>query len=264
MIPHPPMHAAELILAETDVRTIVHLLGEIIAMRGDFNACRRKLMDGLCSIIGADSWLWCIAYFESGKPLAHSGILHGGFDDEQFSWFLQAINHPSTGAANRVAAEKLMHGKHVTLPLSEIDDPAGPVFSRESAPLWQKAGVGTLMLSLHAINPTTATGVGLYRRPGKPDFNERERLIAHILLTEVTWLHYENFPDQSVVLRLFPRHRTVLNLLCDGWPRKKIAGQLGISENTVHGYVKEIFRHFRVASHSELMARFRTGIGGTR
>ncbi len=54
-------------------------------------------------------------------------------------------------------------------------------------------------------------------------------------------------------LPLVPRHRTVLNLLGDGWNRKKIVGHLGISLNTVHGYVKDIFKHFGVHSQPELL-----------
>lgn len=250
-------------LDNSDVRSIVRLLGEIIAMRGDINDCRRALMDGLCPLVGADAWLWCMAEIEPGKALSHSGILHGGFDDERFTWFLKAINHPSLAKANHRAAEQLAtEGRHITLGRRRIEDPSAPILSGESGDLWHKAGVGTLMLSLRPMEHGGATGVGLYRNPGGADFNEREIRIAHIVLTEVSWLHYENFPEKHSLSRLSPRHRTVLNLLCEGWPRKKIAAHLKISENTVHGYAKELFRHFDVHSQAELITRLTKGTGG--
>lgn len=249
-------------LHEDDVRLIVKLLGEVIAMRGDINICRRRLMEGLCPIVGADSWLWCMADIEAGKRLGHSGILHGGFDDERFSWFLQAINHPALGNANRrIATELAERGTHITRVLSQIEDPEYPLFQSEAGPYWEKADIGTLMLSLRPMETGGATGIGLYRHLGRPDFDERERRIAHIILTEVPWLHYLEFPERSIINRLYPRHRTVLNLLCEGWDRKKIASHLGISLQTLHGYVKEIFRHFKVHSQSELIARFGRGDG---
>ena len=64
--------------------------------------------------------------------------------------------------------------------------------------------------------------------------------------------------------RLTPRARVVLNMLLDGRSRKGIAGHLGIRENTVAGYQKDIYRHFQVNSHAALMRRFQTGDGGDR
>ena len=48
----------------------------------------------------------------------------------------------------------------------------------------------------------------------------------------------------------------LLNLLLDGRDRKQIADQMGISENTVSGYAKDVYRHFDVNSHVELMRKF--------
>jgi len=250
-------------LPESDVRAIVRLLGETAFRRGGIHECRKALMNGLCPLIGADAWLWCMADMEPGKPLSHSGILHGGFDDERFPWFLQAINHPSLAKANHQVAGLLADEKrHLTLGRKRVEDPCFPILSGACGELWHKAGIGTLMLSLRPMETGGATGIAMYRRPGAPDFDEREIRIAHILLTEVSWLHYESFPEKAALSRLSPRHRTVLNLLCEGWPRKKIAAQLHVSVNTIHGYVRDVFRHFGAHSQAELISRFTHGVGG--
>lgn len=59
-------------------------------------------------------------------------------------------------------------------------------------------------------------------------------------------------------LSLSPRQRVVLNLLLEGMGRKQIAHQLKIAENTVSGYIKEIYRHFSVNSHAQLVRRMLT------
>jgi DNA-binding CsgD family transcriptional regulator len=51
-----------------------------------------------------------------------------------------------------------------------------------------------------------------------------------------------------------PRLRQTLELLLHGDGEKQIAGKLKLSQHTVHGYVKEVYRRFGVNSRAELLA----------
>ncbi|MCB1134259.1 MAG: helix-turn-helix domain-containing protein, partial [Verrucomicrobiae bacterium] len=132
--------------------------------------------------------------------------------------------------------------------------------------LWKQADIRSFMLSAWPLKNGGFSGIGLYRNAERPEFDERECRIAHILLSEIPWLHAAGEPegDDRGLFPLTPKQRTTLNLLIQGWPREKIACHLAISANTLHGYVKNLFRHFRVSSQSELIARFRIGDGGDR
>jgi DNA-binding CsgD family transcriptional regulator len=55
---------------------------------------------------------------------------------------------------------------------------------------------------------------------------------------------------------LSPRMRQTLNRLLAGDSEKQIARRLGVSRNTVHVYVKGIYRTFDVCSRGELLAKF--------
>ena len=253
-------------LLETDVRAIVRLLGNVIAARGNFSGKRRILMDGLCRLVNADSWAWCMAEFDPEKPPSFIGFEHGGFDEERFAHYIEAMNHPGHGEiTHRSSVELKEKNTHLTRTLRQID----PEMAFENSAIfsaWAKANIGAIILSQRPMVGGGVSGIAVYRAVGEPQFDEREAKITHIILSEVPWLHFTAFPDQASrdITRLYPRHRTVLNLLGDGWPRKKIAAQLGISENTVHGYVKDIYRHFGVHSQSELLARFTAGDGGDK
>ena len=61
-------------------------------------------------------------------------------------------------------------------------------------------------------------------------------------------------PDETAGLS--PRHVQTLQRLLTGDSEKEIAAYLGVSRNTVHVYVKALYRHFGVASRGELLARF--------
>jgi DNA-binding CsgD family transcriptional regulator len=52
---------------------------------------------------------------------------------------------------------------------------------------------------------------------------------------------------------LAPRVRQTLLCLLEGDADKQIAARLGVSQHTVNQYVKQIFRHYAVASRAELL-----------
>ena len=260
------MSTEDLTLAETDVRAIVRLLGEAVATRADLRETRRMLMDGLCAIIEATSWVWCMAEHDPDKPPSFIGFEHGGWDEERFALYIKAMNHPDMEAVTRDASAEFQEkGIHLTRTQRQMD-PGMLLEKSEAIHFWERADVGTIITSQRPMSGGGNSAVGIYRKLGCPHFSEREARIAHIILSEVPWLHFTAFPDQASqeITRLYPRHRTVLNLLGEGWSRKKIAAHLAISENTVHGYVKDIFKHFGTHSQSELLARFTRGDGGDR
>ena len=251
-------------LSEEDVRAIVRLLGRVIASTGDIDAKRRILMEGLCDLVKAESWVWCMAEYDPDQAPSFVGMVHGGFDDSRFVRFVEAMNHPAIADVTRSSTLELQaKGTHLTRTLRQMD-PDSLLESSSAAPYWVKANIGTLMVSHRPMAEGGISTIGVYRQVGAPHFADRETRIAHILLSEVPWLHFRAFPEQGnlEIARLYPRHRTILNLLCEGWNRKKIADHLELSINTVHGYVKAIFQHFGVHSQAELISRFTKGDGG--
>ena len=62
-------------------------------------------------------------------------------------------------------------------------------------------------------------------------------------------------PDERAK-ELSPRLRETLNCLLGGSSEKSIAQQLKISPHTVHGYVKLIYRHFKVKSRAQLLSQW--------
>ncbi len=114
--------------------------------------------------------------------------------------------------------------------------------------------------------PPPSSGIGIYRRFGRPDFTDREIRITHIILKEVPWLHEQGWPEDrgATVHQLARRQRMALNLLIAGQGRKQIADHMKISVNTVHEYIKDIYDFFGVHSQAELMSRFYEGNGHDR
>src|SRR5687768_8890560 len=63
-------------------------------------------------------------------------------------------------------------------------------------------------------------------------------------------------------LKLSPRLRQTLQRLLAGDSEKQVARHLALSKNTVHVYVKALYREYNVNSRGELLAKFVNGGGG--
>lgn len=253
------------LLAENDVRAMVRLVGSV-AGPGDHAVKKQSLMRGLCDLIGAKKWAWALSCnFAADRPPVYVGFLHRGFSKEEFACFLRACEHPDTQQTNgRLIEEFRRRQTHLTRRQEEIDPENRYADLPELRGLWERADVGAVIMSLRPIGVNGQSLIGVYRSVGAPPFTPRESRMAHIILSEVGWLHEQGWPEEhsSHVPRLSPRQRVTLNLLLDGQSRKEIADHLAISVNTVSGYVKDVYRHFGAQSHAELMSRFQSGDGG--
>jgi len=251
-------------LAEKDVRALVRILGATVEISGA-NEQRSYLMRRLAELIGADFWIWGVSpLMEAGKQPVYLFHHNGGFDSPRMARFLEAVEHPDTGEMTipiiRAMAES---GGQVTRSRGQII-PDERFMMSPARPYWEVADIGPLMLSIRPLPGYGISVVGFYRRPEAAAFGTRETKIAHIVLTEVPWLHHVNLPHQAAASapQLPPRCRLVLNHLVLGRTRREIAEDLQVSVQTVNDYLKRIYRHFGVHSQSELIARFTRGNGG--
>jgi DNA-binding CsgD family transcriptional regulator len=250
---------------EADARAMVRLLGEIAASPGDHATKKRDLMEGLCKLVGAVHWVWALSSSLSpGEQPVYITVHNGGFTADQFGRFMKAVDHSAMGALTAPFARELAQKRtHLTRRLQDVDTKL-QIFEGDIGELWRAANIGPITLSYRPIDEQSYSCVALYRRWGAPLFSAREARIAHIVLTEVPWLHQQGWPKDrgSTVPILAPRQRTVLNLLIRGLSRKEISGSLEISEHTTNDYVKSVYRHFQVNSQAQLVSRFLRGDGG--
>ena len=255
-------------LSEADVRSMIRLVADVAASRGGVTEKRRVLMDGLIRLVDAHRWLWTLsnkAEVKPGKRPLFTVLSHGGFEEGQYPRLLKAIDSPdSWGIFTHMTREVKQRNHNLTWTRRQMDVD-GHFTRKHVRELWHQAGVGELMISAHPLRTGELGGIGIYRNVGSPDFDLRHAKMVHIVLAEVPWLHeaaWQVEEQPTILPKLSPRRRTVLNLVLEGHARKEMAAQLGISIHTLDGYVKDIFRHFAVHSQAELIARFRAGDGG--
>jgi DNA-binding CsgD family transcriptional regulator len=98
----------------------------------------------------------------------------------------------------------------------------------------------------------------IYRDKMKRRFNEAEQQRLKLLMDTVRPLIGGPLAGFREVgpSELPPRVREVLACALEGDSDKQVAQRLNISPNTVHQYMRQIYRRFNVAGRSELLARW--------
>lgn len=254
-------------LTEDDVRRMIRLLGEVVELEGDSTVKKRCLMDRLCSLIGGDAWAWSLVHMQQDLAPRQVVMLHGGFDEARLAKWAVAIEHPDMKpVTDGLVSEAICKSRGFTR--KAVDFTPEDWWDSESAAfkLWQDAGFRSFLLSAWPLAGGGFSGIGIYRNADRPQFDRRECRIAHIVLPQVPWLRGDGLGggDHRQLVVLGPRQRTVLHLMVQGWSRKNIADEIGVSEGTVHGYARSIFKHFGVHSQAELATWFTHGDGGDR
>lgn len=259
---HEPQHH---LIKESDVRAIVRTLSAAAIGNKSIQTKRQKLMKGLADLIDADAWVWGIYSNHSPGELPQPSLfMHEGFNEDQLGAFVAAQNHPDMADLNAPFMEACGKTNGQVTRLRQQIDPENTFANSEVIKLWKQAGVAPLIVSSRLNHHGHRGIIGLYRKFDRLLFDERELRIAHILLTEITWLHEESWPKAptTAVAKLAPRLNSVLNLMLAGQCRKQIAASLGVTVNTINGYVRELYTRFNVHSQAELICRFTQGDGG--
>jgi DNA-binding CsgD family transcriptional regulator len=204
-------------IEESDMRVIVRLLGETAALPGGLMDKKLYLLDGLCDIAGAHEWAWALSSVQ----------------DSDSSFFLR---------------RKI--GERFDIPL-ELPESSGAPGSLESVP---NHAPSHLICCSRSVSADTTSQIRLLRDRKEPAYSKREIHLASLVLEEIPWLHWREWKNmQPSHQRLSPRLQLTLDLLLLGLGRKDIADQIGISDGTVGGYIRDLYRHFGVNSQAELM-----------
>lgn len=254
------------VLNDADVRAMVRLLGKVAALDCNIVGKKRRLMSGLCELIGVEKWFWHYGVFETGDELG-SGFnsIHDGWTDHEMMIVYEAQYDVDQPPPERIhILPRLSARRPVTRARwQELSDDEW--YDLKHVQRYRKGLADDYIISFYPLPDSNVWSVtAMYRNWDGSRFTPRDVRIAHILMSEIPWLHVDGLPSDGGrnVHKLTPRQRTVLNMLLEAHGTKQIASHLGLSEWTVNDHIKAIYERFSVSSRSELLRRFFVGDGG--
>jgi DNA-binding CsgD family transcriptional regulator len=254
-------------LGDREVREVVRLLAEVAVINGGHAEKKRGLMNGLARLVDANGWLWSMTRVDyATKTPICVGLMHEGLSDRQLTGWLEASQTPSCKPPEDAPLSEIAwRGQHFT----RIRQQVVPDEKWYSHPAVIKhrlnLGLDHFLYSVYPLQaPEVCSAIGLFRHVGREPFTPTQAKIAHILLSEVRWLHFAELPSDGGerVPQLTPRQRVVLVMLFEARDKSEIARALHISPHTAKDHIKAIYEHFQVSSQLELIRRFRFGDGG--
>ena len=253
---------------EQDVRAMVRLMADVAVTPGGLLPQKRRLVEGLAELVDADRYMWNVTRFDGVGPPVALSLLHN-WSEHHFT-AISEWNYQRPDARSNVAFAEMIReaaGRPWSRSLEQLTGADWWAQEQAACDAARRTEMGGAIFCCHPVpgRADTASMLGLHREQGRDPWTEREIRIAHVVFTEVPWLHAaEAVPEEdgTNVLPLPPRQQTVLTLLIDGKVPKEIASSLGLSVHTVRTYIRDIYAHFGVSGRPELLRRFMTGNGG--
>jgi biotin operon repressor len=268
----------------SDVRAAFRLLGECQELGGDFRAWRRRLLDGLRGLTGAQLALYLQIRDLGTEAEAIVEPLDSGFLDNSH---LKLWGHYQQERAHRddpfhQRYYRQFTGSVLTRRLEAVvDDPAWRR-SRHYNDYIRACGLGdriTTSSRLGAADAAVIQTIVLHRAAADGDYRERSVRLVHLVHEELQFMLGRGLlvaapPDSGTVgearERLtveppigepLPRQlQRVLACLLEGDAEKQVADRLSLSRHTVNHHVQRLYRRFDVHSRGELLSRCRSFI----
>ncbi|TPV92886.1 MAG: response regulator transcription factor [Myxococcales bacterium FL481] len=237
-----------------DAREIFNLVGELRELGHDLMTWRHHLAHRIARLVGAK-----VCYvMETDMPFNDAADEYLGFVDvgwatayEREVWLASCLVYDDNPTAEGL---RTIGDISFTLPRHHFADDPTWYRSEYLTEYCRGSNIDHFMISNFAIHRFQAIhGIQLVREWGETPFSPHNLEFVRRFHDELGRLWED--PRNLAPRKLPPYLRNTMNALAKGQSEKEIADHLGVRPTTVHGYVKTLYRTFRVHSRPELMAR---------
>jgi DNA-binding CsgD family transcriptional regulator len=239
-------------VSATSTRDIFRLIGDVRESERLDPAWRREMLIRLSSFVGADAGLACA----SSSPLRYpprpqaDSVVFGWTLDEQARWIALDQRLSSMEPCLTVGDER--GTPQVTAARRQLVDDRvwyeAPYVTR----VLHSFGVDDNLVSVYRVGSTSRwEAVALFRSRDQRPFTDVDVELIHLFHQEMGRLWDR---DARARMALSPREEEVLRGLMNGLSEKELAAKFGLSQHTVHHYVKALHKAFAVQNRGGLIA----------
>ena len=245
-----------------DYRTILRLVGDCRDLGADPVAWRLHLLTSLCKELGARVGAGGEATGMSRGQFIPLSTVDVGWENNgqrlaMFEWIERQIQ---SGEPAGLLPMEASNNDELLMSRREAYTDREWYNSVQFADYLRRSELDDLVISFQRISgsPDHFCGLTMMRSLGEKQFTQRDKLFLATIHREIVPLVGRQLAlaNEPSALELSPRRREVLNCLLEGDSEQQVADRLGLTRQTVNQYVKSIYRHFRVNSRAELMARW--------
>jgi DNA-binding CsgD family transcriptional regulator len=242
-----------------DVRAALRLVGECRDLGYDPALWLRHACAGLRGLVGVRVVMGGeVHWVRPDGPITPINAVLVGVPQAVEGDFVRNLREGGLDADVISSPLKAIPGPHLTRTRRQLLPDRAWYRSPQYDGLHRPAGIDHCVATLLELTGGRALLIGLHRSAGEQDFSARELKLVHLFQAELGRLIgpvLVSADDSFSPTRLPPRVQETLCCLLDGDSEKQAAARMNLSRETVHQYVKSLYRHYRVASRAELLAR---------
>lgn len=246
------------------VRHLLQLTNQVHNLSADPVARKESLLHGLCQLFDAKLGLCTIGQFDP-RTTQHTVVsLTCSYDNDgkvpaSILHYVQA-----TEPANPIFASLYTRfGRQPSKPLvclrEDIISDAAWYASPHVRHARHPSGLDHCIFSLLPLAGTHLVATISLNRAWNSNgpFLTSQCQLLETIHSEMAWIYRSDLPFASAEISdLSPRQQQTLQYLLAGSSEKQIATKTGLSRNTIHHYVKALYRRFGVSSRSELLVHW--------
>jgi len=244
-----------------DIARMLRLVNRVHEAKDSVQARRHTFLDGLCRLTTASVALLLIgSVLGAGGREAQWYTVDGEACNPAMLASVDAEDEESDPAFQKMLrrAQKRKDGHVATYTRRELTDDRTWYASHHVREVRRKAGLDDSLYSSLTTGSEQIACICLSRMWGsKKRFGKREKNILDLLHPACAWVYQSENPTAYLdSVALSPREKQTLWKLLAGRGEKEIAAEMRLSINTVHHYVKALYKHFHVSSRAELLAKW--------
>jgi DNA-binding CsgD family transcriptional regulator len=250
----------------SDVRAVFRLIGECRELGLDSTLWQRHMLTGLLRLTGGQVAMGGPTGVPNELSLAEPGpAMDFGWEGERergaFLEFLRDRAHEHDPVIQAFGAQLCAlapRQRSLTRSRRQLADDRTWYRSTAFCEYRRRSRTDDGLLSVVALSDGMSHGIALFRALNERRFTSRDRRVLQLFHAELAPYLMQDLapPGCDPLSSLSPRLRDVLACLLEGDSEHHVALRLGLTRDTVHQYVKALYRRLHVNTRGELMARF--------
>jgi hypothetical protein len=252
------MHGKSTRLRAREIRDVMRLVGDVRNCGENPRGWRLFACREMCRLTGAFVGMSIQAFFTPDGPMVAEMVDDGWDNPRQQQIYYRWLGSPEFGTDPMMATLTRLGNSTFAWPRHHnIDD--GPWYRAGTVSEVRRAsGVDHCLISSVRLPGGAVDQMALQRPWGGTRFGRRETVLLSLFHRELQRIWQADARRRAPVSNLPGYLRRTLEAILEGGSEKEAALRLGVTQSSLHSYVKQLHLRLQVTSRFELMNRFST------
>jgi hypothetical protein len=258
------MHGKSTRLRARDIRDVMRLVGDVRTCGHDPRGWRVFACRELCRLTDAFVGMSIQAFFTPQGPKVAEMVDNGWDDPQQQQVYYRWLGSPEFGTDPMMATLTRLGNTTFAWPRHQNIDDRSWYTAPTVSEIRRASCVDNCIISSVRLPGGAVDQIALHRRWGETRFGRRETVLVSLFHRELQRIWDADARHRAPVHGLPPYLRRTLEAILNGGSEKEAATSLGVTQSSLHSYVKQLHLRLHATSRFDLIERFGTRMSGPK